>query len=64
MAAQHWQVICPRRRETLGNWGKLGECLFDGSPESLVIHLAVPVLSPGIGTSTYERDSVKQTLEE
>ena len=46
---QHWEVIAFARREKLGLSGKLGEVLFDGSPSSLVLPLAVPVLPQGFG---------------
>ncbi|KAF7375684.1 hypothetical protein MSAN_00457700 [Mycena sanguinolenta] len=39
---QGWQVVNVDRRETLGWWGKLGECLFDGSARSLNRILRVP----------------------
>ena len=42
---QYWEVIAPSLRERLDEYGtsKLGEVLFDGSPEQLVRLLAVPV---------------------
>ena len=46
---QDWQVIAFTKREKLGFSGKLGEVLFDGSPSSLVLPLAVPILPPGFG---------------
>jgi hypothetical protein len=33
---QYWQVINLDKRQTRGHWGKLGECLLDGSPNTLV----------------------------
>lgn len=33
---QYWQVINLDKRQTMGFWGKLGECLFDGSPGRLI----------------------------
>ena len=33
---QYWQVINLDKCQTRGHWGKLGECLFDGSPNILV----------------------------
>ena len=36
---QYWQVINLDKRQTLGHWGKLGECLFDGLPNTLVLLL-------------------------
>jgi hypothetical protein len=40
---QYWEVIAPEKKECFG-WGyKLGEFLFDGTAESIIIQLAVPV---------------------
>ena len=33
---QYWQVINLDKRQTQGHWGKLGECLFDGLPSTLI----------------------------
>ena len=43
---QYWKVIAPFRRETLGHWGKLGECLFMSEPKSLLYLLAKPNQPP------------------
>ncbi|KAJ7776763.1 hypothetical protein DFH07DRAFT_876915 [Mycena maculata] len=32
---QYWKLINLDKRQTYGDWGKLGECLFDGSPSCL-----------------------------
>ncbi|KAF2183369.1 hypothetical protein K469DRAFT_786049 [Zopfia rhizophila CBS 207.26] len=40
---QTWVITAPRANEVLNFGGKLGEILFDGSAESLVELLAVPV---------------------
>jgi len=41
---QYWQVANLDKRQTpsKGHWGKLGECLFDGSPDVLVPLLKQP----------------------
>ena len=41
---QYWQVVNLDKRETpsVGHWGKLGECLFDSSPDVLVPLLKQP----------------------
>lgn len=47
---QYWRVIAFTLRQTVGYGGnKLGQDLFDGSPYSLVLPLAVPVLPKGYG---------------
>lgn len=33
---QYWQIINIDKRQTMGHWGKLGECLFDTSPDALI----------------------------
>jgi len=33
---QYWKVVNLDKRQTHGHWGKLGECLFDGTPSYLV----------------------------
>ncbi|KAJ7119851.1 hypothetical protein C8R44DRAFT_878237 [Mycena epipterygia] len=38
---QDWQIINLDKRATHGHWGKLGECLFDGSPTLLEASLRV-----------------------
>lgn len=42
---QYWQVINLDKRQTLGDWYKLGECLFDTTPDVLVGLLEQPIAS-------------------
>ncbi|KAF9464921.1 hypothetical protein BDZ94DRAFT_452456 [Collybia nuda] len=39
---QYWRVVNIDKHQQLGHWGKLGECLFDGSPNALIGYIAVP----------------------
>jgi hypothetical protein len=50
---QYWKVINLDRDETMGVWGKLGECLFDTTPSMLILFLGVPT-SP-ITSSSHSR---------
>ncbi|KZT03205.1 uncharacterized protein LAESUDRAFT_762185 [Laetiporus sulphureus 93-53] len=40
---QYWMIINLDKREATSHLGKLGECLFDGIPESLVPYFAIPL---------------------
>jgi hypothetical protein len=44
---QSWQVINLDKGQTLGSWGKLGECLFSGLPDTLV-HVLEQATEPGL----------------
>ncbi|KAJ6489011.1 hypothetical protein C8R45DRAFT_1074128 [Mycena sanguinolenta] len=46
MGRQEWQVVNIDRRESHGWWGKLGECLFDGSARALNHTLRIPPTLP------------------
>ncbi|KAJ7505848.1 hypothetical protein B0H11DRAFT_2186518 [Mycena galericulata] len=43
---QYWKLLNLDRRQTYGSWGKLGECLFDGSPNCLDSSLRPPTKLP------------------
>ncbi|KAA8895874.1 hypothetical protein FN846DRAFT_967633 [Sphaerosporella brunnea] len=45
---QYWQLICPELQLTFGNWGKLGESLFDGTPEAIIERIAIPQPGPWV----------------
>lgn len=55
---QYWQVINLDKRQTQGHWGKLGECLFDDSPNTLV-----PFLKQAIDTAPNATNSSEIPFE-